>query len=67
MKKTLIKKIDEFCDKSEFPFSVYYSETIPDSRYKKYKYFFKYHNTHTVAKAFRTQKEIEEFLNDSVL
>ncbi len=62
--KKLIERIEKFCDATEFPFEVYFSEIIPDARYAKYKYFFKYHNTHSVAKAFKTQKEIKEFLEE---
>lgn len=64
MKKSLELKIEKYCNKSEFPYAVYYSNIVPDSRYSGYKYFFKYHGTNNVAKAFRTQKEIEEFLED---
>lgn len=62
MKKKLKKRIEEYCERSEFPYKVYYSEVIPDERYRKYKYFLKYHNTHKVKEAFKTQKEIELYL-----
>lgn len=64
MKKELIKKIEDYCGNSQFPYEVYFSEKVPDCRYTKYKYFFKYYNTHKVAQAFKTQKEIEKFLDN---
>ena len=63
--KELIKRIEGYCDSTQFPFQVYFSDIIPDARYAKYKYFFKYHGTHTVAMSFKTQKEIKEFLSDN--
>lgn len=66
MKKELIKKIERYCNSTEFPNAVYFSDVVPDARFKKDKYFFKYHNTHTVAVAFKTQKEIEEFIEDNI-
>lgn len=66
MKKSLSKLISEYCQNSNNTFNekVYYSESAPDARYKGYKYFFKYHNTHSVAVAFKTQKEIEDYINN---
>ncbi len=63
MKKELEKRIEEYCNSTEFPWAVYFSNVVPDARYTRYKYFFKYYNTHTVAEAFKTQKEIEKFLD----
>ena len=51
MKKELEKRIEEYCNSTEFPWAVYFSDVVPDARYTKYKYFFK------------TQKEIEKFLD----
>lgn len=44
--------------------SCYYSEQVPDLRYKNYKYFFKFNNTHSVCECFRTQREMESFCNE---
>lgn len=62
MKKALINKIEEYVKKSCFPYSVYFSTTGTDRRYKGYKYFFKYNTTHTVVNAFKTLNELEKFL-----
>jgi len=68
MKKTLITKLDNFIalNYSEGTY-FYYSTTVPDARYSGYRYFIKYHNTHSVYKAFKTQKELEIFLDDYLL
>lgn len=60
----LIKRIENYCDSTQFPYQVYFSDVVPDARYVKYKYFFKYFGTNGVAKAFKTQKEIKEFLEE---
>lgn len=44
--------------------SCYYSEQVPDLRYKNYKYFFKFNNTHSVRECFKTQKEMEKFCKE---
>lgn len=64
MKKELLKKIEDYCGNSQYPYKVYFSRKAPDVRYLKYKYFFKYYNTHNVAYAFKNQKEIEDFLKN---
>ena len=61
--KKLLERIEKYVRASELPTAVYFSRTIPDGRYKNYNYFFKYCSTHSVAVAFKTQKEIKEFLN----
>lgn len=66
MKKSLIKNIEVYCNSTEFPGAVYFSDIVPDARYKGYKYFFKYHGTHNVAKAFKTQNEIESFIEENM-
>lgn len=65
MKKSLEEKIPNAMSrlKKKLGWDCYYSETIPDLRYKNYKYFIKFCNTHTVFRSFKTQKQIEEFCN----
>lgn len=65
MKKELKQRIEKFCKDSEFPGEVYFSSSINDCRYKFDKYFFKFHNTHNVMKSFKSQKEIENFLEEN--
>lgn len=60
--KKLVNSIERYCNESSFPYSVYFSEVVPDARFKGYKYFFKYHNTHNVHIAFRNQKDMREYL-----
>lgn len=64
--KKLLKRIEKYCETTQFPWAVYFSDVVPDCRYLKYKYFFKYHNTHSVAMAFKTQKEISDFLEKRI-
>lgn len=66
MKKDLENKIKKYCDNTEFPHKVYFSINVPDRRFKDYRYFFKYHNTHSVAQSFKTQKEIEKFIDEGI-
>lgn len=63
--KKLLARIEKFCNSTEFPYSMYFSKIVPDARYSKQKYFFKYHNTHSVATAFKTQQEIKDFLEEN--
>lgn len=63
MKKELNELIEKYVAKTEYPRAVYFSEQVPDARYKGYKYFFKFIGTHNVSQAFKTQREIEEFIN----
>ena len=65
MRKSLENKIKKYVESTVFPFAVYYTDCPFNSGgYEDYKYFFCYHSTHSVAKAFRTQRELEEFLNE---
>ncbi|WP_462427211.1 hypothetical protein [Fusobacterium varium] len=65
MKKSLEEKINKYCDNTEYPFEMYYSDIIPDARYKNDKYFLKYHHTNNVAHSFKTQNELESFLDEA--
>lgn len=62
--KKLLKRIENYIKSREDMVYIYFSETINDLRYKKYRYFFKFCNTNNVAQAFKTQKEISEFLEE---
>lgn len=64
MRKELQQRAEKYAKNTEFPFNVYFNRNVPDARYKTEKYFFKYHNTHAVAEAFTTQKELDDFLAD---
>lgn len=64
MKKSLEKRIERYCDESEFPFAVYFTKLVPNALYKNKKYFFLYHETNKVQASFRTQREIELFLEE---
>lgn len=65
MKKSLENKIKKYVESTKFPFAVYYTECpFNHGGYEDYKYFFCYHSTHSIAKAFKTQAAIEEFLNE---
>lgn len=61
----LEKKIEKYCDSTTFPFKVYFTESPFNlGGYEEYKYFFCYHNTHTITAAFKSQREIEEYINE---
>lgn len=66
MKKSLVLKIARYCDSTDFPYSVYFTDVVPALNFAKYKYFFKYHNTHGVAESFKTQKDIEKFIDENI-
>lgn len=68
MKKSLTNKIEKYVNSTEFPFKVYYTDCPLNYNddYYGYKYFFVYHSTHNIAKAFRTQWELEEFLDSEL-
>lgn len=61
-----MRKIERYCDSTEFPYEVYYSNIVSDARYAKYKYFFIYHNTERIAESFKTQKEMEKFIEENI-
>lgn len=63
MKEELLKKINVYCSRTEYPYKMYFSKFGTDRRYINYKYFFKFHNTNKVAFAFKTLKELENFLD----
>lgn len=63
MKKSLNEKINSYCNSTEYPYAIYYTDIVPDARYKGYKYFFKYHGTHKVVEAFKTQSELENYID----
>ena len=67
MKNELKNRAEAYAEQTVFPEQVYFTQKAPDARYKNYKYFFKYYNTNKVAEAFKTQKELEDFLNEKVL
>ena len=62
--KKLEERIEKYCESTKYPFQVYFSDIVSDARYKGYKYFFKYFSTNKVAIAFKTQREIEDFLDN---
>lgn len=64
MNKQLEKRANDYAAKTEYPYSIYFSTVVPDGRYKNYKYFFKYSSTNSVASAFKTQKELECYLDE---
>lgn len=67
MKKSLENKIEKYVNSTEYPFKVYYTETpVNFGGYEGYKYFFCYHCTNNIYKAFKSQRELEEFLNDKL-
>lgn len=68
MKKSLELLLDEALKgiKELTYWDCYYSDVIPDTRYKNYKYFIKFHNTNNVFRSFKTQRELEYFCNKVV-
>lgn len=63
MKKSLenvleiaLKKMEDITNKY-----FYYSDIVPDMRYKNDKYFIKFCNTHNVYRSFKTQRDLEIF------
>ena len=67
MRKSLENKIKKYVGKSEFPFAIYYTDCpFNIGGYEDYKYFFCYHGTHNIVNAFKSQREMEEFLNEEL-
>ena len=69
MDKDLLTRAHAFADASlkdswEYTYKVYFTRNPinNDLRYKGRKYFFVYHNTHTICKAFKTQAELHDYL-----
>lgn len=68
MRKSLENKIRKYVDSTKFPYEVYYTESpFNFGGYEGYKYFFCYHGTNNIAKAFKNQRDLEEFINDELL
>lgn len=63
MKNELLERIKIYCDRTEIPNKMYFSKFGTDRKYIGYKYFFKFHNTNKVVFAFKTLKELENFLD----
>ena len=67
MRKSLERKIERYVSKTKFPFAVYYTECpFNIGGYEGYKYFFCYHGTNSIAKAFKNQRDLEEFVNEKL-
>lgn len=63
--KRLEKKIEKYCDSTTFPFKVYFTDSPFNlGGYEGYRYFFCYHGTNNIAAAFKSQREVEEFINE---
>lgn len=64
MKKELKRRIEEYCNNTEYPYLEYFTDEYSFGSDEGYKYFFKYCNTNTITRRFKTQSEIEDFLNN---
>lgn len=63
--KKLENRIEKYCNNTSFPYAVYFTENpLNFGGYEGYKYFFCYHNTHTIVAAFKSQREIEEYIDE---
>lgn len=64
MKKSLENKIKKYVESTKFPKAVYYTVSPYNlGGYEGYKYFFCYHGTNNIDQAFKTQRDLEEFID----
>ena len=72
MEKELLERAEKLAKASvdnplEYGGTIYFTRKPinHNALYKNKRYFFCYHNTHTIQIAFRTQKELDQFLTES--